>query len=85
MSTHELTAKQIERFDIIGLDKRATQATLKVALRFHSNTLFELQKDERELWNELLETHDLDPNLQWKTKKVDGTLVIVPEEEEGQG
>ncbi len=81
MTKSPLTASQIKAFDEIGVDKAATEQTLKVALAYHSNRMNEIHKAEREIWNELMQLHALDPNITYQTKLVESQVVITEKED----
>jgi cellobiose-specific phosphotransferase system component IIA len=73
-----LTPAQIRQFDEISRDKSAAEATLKVALGFHTNVLNMIAKTEKTLWDELVLIHGLDiDNLCFKTMVDRGEVVIV--------
>lgn len=55
-----LTAEQQKHFDELARDRKTAEATLNVALTFHANQLNRINKEERKLWEELAEIHDLD-------------------------
>lgn len=81
MTKIPLTASQIKTFDEIGVDKAATEQTLKVALAYHANRLNEINKAEREIWNELMRIHALDPSITYQTKLVKSQVVITEAED----
>lgn len=56
----ELTAKQIRDLDEINADKNSINATLGVAMQYHSNRMNEVCKKETEWWLEIAELNDLD-------------------------
>ena len=73
-----LTAKQLKTLDEINRDKEAIAITLKVALQFHSNSLNDLAKTEKEWWLEMAKIHGLVlEDSKYKTTKVDGAVCIV--------
>lgn len=57
-----LTASQIKFFDEMSLDKRAIEATLRVALTYHANSTNEIIKRERTMWAEIAEANGLNLN-----------------------
>jgi len=69
---HKLTAKQIKWIDVIKADKHAAKLTLMVALTYHQNVLTELNKREREFWDDVIESNDLDKEACYSLKTVDG-------------
>lgn len=81
MTKIPLTASQIKTFDEVATDKMATEQTLKVALTYHANRINEITKVERELWNELMQLHALDPSVTYQTKLVEGQVVITEKED----
>jgi len=81
MTKIPLTASQIKTFDEVATDKMAVEQTLKVAMNYHSNRINEITKVERELWNELMQLHALDPSVTYQTKLVEGQVVITEKED----
>lgn len=69
MNPIPLTAQQIRHIDEIQADKRSHEATLKVALNYHANVFNELQKKEIKFWDDLIETHKLDPTVTYTIKE----------------
>ena len=78
----KLTASQIRTLDELEADDGAAQRTLLVALNFHVNTVSRLRKEKREMWKELAEAHELDPDKDWTMKLVEGAMSIVEKEKE---
>lgn len=63
-----LTAKQIKDLDEISIDRKTADATLNIALTFHSNCLNEVEKRAKQWWDEIIELHDLDRSIVWAVK-----------------
>jgi hypothetical protein len=77
----KLTASQIRHFDELVADRRASELTLQIALQYHTNNSNRILKEEKELWDSLIEQYDLDPEIKWTLKMVEGALVVVEKEE----
>jgi hypothetical protein len=65
MTQIELTPKQIKEIDEIRMDKDANNQTLNIALSYHSNRQTRIRKKEKAWWDDMIQTHDLDPSTQW--------------------
>jgi hypothetical protein len=77
----KLTAQQIEHIDEITCDIKAADATLKMALRNHSNRINELSKLHQKWWDDLAKTHGLDfKETTYEIKVIRGAVVVAPEE-----
>jgi hypothetical protein len=78
MNPIPITARQMNAFDALDATVRAADATLKVALTHHANTLGQVNKTKAELWKELAELHRLDiDSVAYQLKHIGGTVFIV--------
>ena len=81
---NRLSAHQIKVYDEFAHDTVATEKTLKVALTYHANRMSELNKVKQKFWVELIEQYNLDSDLIYHIKIVDGIACIVEQEKEDE-
>lgn len=63
-----LSHKDSCRFDEITRDRKAADATLSTTLAFHQNSINQLTKSNRTLWNHVIETHNLDDTVEYTSR-----------------
>lgn len=74
----KLTARQIAAFDELQRDKKSTEDVMKIAINFAMNRMSELQNTEEEIWQELINTHNLNIEESVYTyRKIDGAVYLV--------
>lgn len=61
-----ISKKDEQSYLEIQNDKKCAAETLKIAMSFHHNALNRINESLRELWDHLLETYELDPNLKYE-------------------
>ena len=78
MTKIKLTASQIRQLDEWHRDDTAADASLEIAINFHSNKRAEMDKEKLEWWGDIAKTHGLDLGKTiYKAEKVDGEMCVV--------
>jgi hypothetical protein len=80
-----LTANQIKILDELEADRIGADTTLKIAMVHHSNRTNELHKRGREIWDDLIVTYRLDPDVAYVVKRVSGIFGVVPDDRTLEG
>jgi CXXX repeat modification system protein len=78
---HPLTPKQLKEIDEITLDKISAEATLKIALTYHSNRINKIKKQEKEWWEDMAEVYKLDKSKNWYINFT-GPIICIEEKQE---
>ena len=78
VTMYALSAKQIREIDEIKLDQQSTDATLHIALNYHSNRMNSLRKREKEWWDDITEFYKLDSDKKWRAN-FNGPIACIEE------
>ena len=73
---HELTPYQIKVHDELYYDRVGVGKTLEIALTHHSNSLARIDKRHKEMWDDLRDTHNLDPEEVYTIHMIQGFISI---------
>lgn len=77
---YKLTPAQIKKLDELNYERQASDATLKIAIQYHSNIQEILLRQSREWWKELSEIYGFELTEEWEVKKVNSDMCITKKE-----
>lgn len=77
---NKLSARQINYFDEIQTMRESNKRTLRVAINYSINMDIDIEKKYKELWEELKGQFDLELNVEYELKTIDGCFCAVEKE-----
>lgn len=76
---NKLASGQIKIFDEILADKRAAKLALEISIQYFMNMETEFEKRNTAIWDEIFSQFDLDKNVKYTVKTIDGFAQVVEE------